>query len=166
MNIDSLRDYCRTFPNVSENIQWGNDLVLKVGPKQGGKMFAVACLDPSAPVRCSFKCTPEEFVELQERDGLIPAPYLARAHWVALERYDAVSDGEFRRLLKQAYELVAAKMPKRGRLTRVRGGDGGHGEGPNTETRSKRRPTPRIAKGSPTSKASRSSKGSRKKTPP
>ena len=115
MNIDRLREYCRTFPNVSENIQWGNDLVLKIGPKQGGKMFAVACLDASAPVRCSFKCTPEEFAELQERDGIIPAPYLARAHWVALERYDALGDAEFRRLLKQAYELVAAKMPARQR---------------------------------------------------
>lgn len=51
MNIDRLREYCRTFPNVSENIQWGNDLVLKIGPKQGGKMFAVACLDASTPVR-------------------------------------------------------------------------------------------------------------------
>jgi predicted DNA-binding protein (MmcQ/YjbR family) len=51
------------------------------------------------PVRCSFKCTPEEFTELQERDGIIPAPYLARAHWVALERYDALDDAEFRRLL-------------------------------------------------------------------
>ena len=113
MNIDSLRAYCRTFSNVSENIQWGNDLVLKVGPKQGGKMFAVACLDPATPVKCSFKCTPEEFAELQERDGIIPAPYLARAHWVGLERYDALSDPEFRRLLKQAYELVLAKMPAR-----------------------------------------------------
>ncbi|HEX2442953.1 MAG TPA: MmcQ/YjbR family DNA-binding protein [Vicinamibacterales bacterium] len=129
MNIDSLRAYCRTFPNVSENIQWGNDLVLKIGPKQGGKMFAVACLDPATPVKCSFKCTPEEFVELQERDGIIPAPYLARAQWVALERYDALSDAEFRRLLKQAYELVVAKMPARaraatraGRLRAVRAG--------------------------------------------
>jgi predicted DNA-binding protein (MmcQ/YjbR family) len=113
MNIDRLREYCRTFPYVSENIQWGNDLVLKVGPKQGGKMFAVACLDAATPVRCSFKCTPEEFTELQERDGIIPAPYLARAHWVALERYDALSDAEFKRLLKQAYELVLAKAPKR-----------------------------------------------------
>jgi predicted DNA-binding protein (MmcQ/YjbR family) len=115
MNIERLREYCRTFPDVSENIQWGNDLVLKIGPKQGGKMFAVACLDATAPLRCSFKCTPEEFTELQERDGIIPAPYLARAHWVALERYDALSDAEFKRLLKPAYELVLAKTPKRPR---------------------------------------------------
>jgi predicted DNA-binding protein (MmcQ/YjbR family) len=135
MNIDRLREYCRTFPNVSENILWGNDLVLKVGPKQGGKMFAVASLDAATPVKCSFKCTPEEFTELQERDGIIPAPYLARAHWVALERYDALSDTEFKRLLKQAYELVLEKMPKR--MHRAIGGDGGSGD--TTEERGQRR---------------------------
>jgi predicted DNA-binding protein (MmcQ/YjbR family) len=136
MNINSLREYCRTFPDVSENIQWGNDLVLKVGPKQGGKMFAVACLDPATPVKCSFKCTPEDFGELQEREGILPAPYLARAHWVALERYDALTDSELRRLLRQAYELVVAKMPKRQRTDSGRGG--GNGKGSKTEKRSKR----------------------------
>ncbi|MGH9312733.1 MAG: MmcQ/YjbR family DNA-binding protein [Vicinamibacterales bacterium] len=78
-------------------------------------MFAVACLDPAAPVKCSFKCMLQEFTELQERDGIVPAPYLARAHGLALERYDALGDAEFRGLLKQAYELVAAKMPARPR---------------------------------------------------
>lgn len=159
MNIDALREFCRTFANVSENIQWGNDLVLKVGPRQGGKMFAVACLEPTAPVRCSFKCTPEEFAELQERDGIIPAPYLARAHWVALERYDALSDAEFRRLLKQAYELVLAKMPRRVRA--ASGGDGGNGE--TTEKRDKRRlkrRIPRKARGARRGRAARARKRS------
>lgn len=122
MNIDTLRDYCRSFPNVSENVQWGNDLVFKVGPKQGGKMFAVACLDPSQRYRCSFKCSPEDFVDLQEREGIAPAPYLARAQWVALERFDVLGDAEMRRLLRQAYEIVAAKAPKTGKgVSRRRG---------------------------------------------
>jgi predicted DNA-binding protein (MmcQ/YjbR family) len=158
MNIDTLRTYCRTFPNVSENIQWGNDLVLKVGPKQGGKMFAVACLDPAAPVRCSFKCTPEEFVELQEYDGIVPAPYLARERWVALERYDALSDAEFRRLLRQAYELVVAKLSKR---TRAAGGGGGV-SGETTEQRGKRRRQRRISTKSSGARASQSVRTRRK----
>jgi predicted DNA-binding protein (MmcQ/YjbR family) len=158
MNIDRLREYCRAFSNVSENIQWGNDLVLKIGPKQGGKMFAVACLDASAPVRCSFKCTPEEFAELQERDGIIPAPYLARAHWVALERYDALGDAEFRRLLKQAYELVLEKMPARMRV--ASGGDGASGE--TTEKREKRRRKRRILRKARSSRAKMPARTKRK----
>jgi predicted DNA-binding protein (MmcQ/YjbR family) len=157
MNIDSLRDYCRTFPHVSENIQWGNDLVLKIGPKQGGKMFAVACLDATAPVRCSFKCTPEEFAALQEYDGIIPAPYLARAHWVALERYDALSDAEFRRLLRQAYELVLEKMPKRGRLVSGAGGESGG----TTEQRGQRRRKRRVTRRSSSERTPKTPRASR-----
>ena len=52
------------------------DLVFSVG----GKMFTVVCLDP--PHTVAFKCTPDTFAELVERDGIIPAPYLARAMWV------------------------------------------------------------------------------------
>ena len=34
-------------------------------------------------VAMSFKCDDETFAELVEQDGVIPAPYLARAKWVA-----------------------------------------------------------------------------------
>jgi predicted DNA-binding protein (MmcQ/YjbR family) len=89
-------------------MQWGDDLVFKVG----GKMYAVMPLIP-APVRLSFKCTPEEFADLVERPGVIPAPYMARAQWVALESFEALPRAEIKRLLRQSYELVFAKLPKK-----------------------------------------------------
>jgi predicted DNA-binding protein (MmcQ/YjbR family) len=88
-------------------VQWGDDLVFKIG----GKMYAVTATIPS-PVKLSFKCTPEEFAELTERQSIIPAPYLARAHWVALESFDALPRAEIKRLLEKAYQLVLAKLPK------------------------------------------------------
>jgi len=36
-------------------------------------------------VSLSFKASPETFADLTERPNIIPAPYLARAQWVALE---------------------------------------------------------------------------------
>jgi predicted DNA-binding protein (MmcQ/YjbR family) len=59
------------------------------------------------------KCTPEEFAELTERPGIVPAPYSARMHWVALENWDALSRTEIKRLVKLSYDLVFAKLPKR-----------------------------------------------------
>ena len=76
-------------------------------------MFAVATLDPKYEVKLSLKCTPEKFAELIEEDGIIPAPYVARYHWVALERYDALPARELKALLKIAYELVRDKLPKK-----------------------------------------------------
>jgi predicted DNA-binding protein (MmcQ/YjbR family) len=110
MNIDWLRQLCLSFPGATEQIQWGNDLLFKAG----GKMFAAAPLEP-APVCLSFKASPENFVELTERSGIIPAPYLARAQWVALESRDALRLEELARLLRESYDLIAAKLPKKTR---------------------------------------------------
>jgi hypothetical protein len=61
----------------------------------------------------SFKCSGENFAELTERAGIIPAPYLARAQWVALETKEALRKEELSGLLREAYELVFAKLPKK-----------------------------------------------------
>jgi len=54
-----------------------------------------------------------KFAELIEQDGIIPAPYVARYHWVALERFDALPQRELKELLKKAYQLVREKLPKK-----------------------------------------------------
>jgi predicted DNA-binding protein (MmcQ/YjbR family) len=100
------------FPGATEQIQWGYDLVFKVG----GKMFAVARLEP-APVFLSFKASAENFAMLPERANIIPAPYLARANWVALQNNEALATGELESLLRESYDLVAAKLPQKIRGT-------------------------------------------------
>ena len=115
--IDWLRTYCLSLPHTTEHVLWGDDLVFKVGSKTGGKMYAAAPMSPGR-ICLSFKCTPEEFAELTERPGIVPAPYSARMHWVALETADALSRSEIKRLVKISYDLVFAKLPKsaQGRL--------------------------------------------------
>ena len=108
MDIEWVRKMCTALPHATENVHWEDDLVFKVG----GKMFGVVTLEP-APVWMSFKCTPEDFAELVERPGIIPAPYLARAHWVALQTPNAMPPVELQRLLERAHELVLAKLPKK-----------------------------------------------------
>ena len=116
MDIDALRHFCLQFPHVTENVQWGYDLVFKVD----GKMFLVTPLEP-APVRMSFKASPENFAELCERPGVRPAPYMARAQWVALEQLNTLPDSELRELIGESYRLVFEKLPK-SRQQALRGG--------------------------------------------
>jgi predicted DNA-binding protein (MmcQ/YjbR family) len=108
MDVEWIRRVCMAFPHATEQVLWGADLVFKIG----GKMFAAAPLEP-ARVCLSFKCTPEQFAELTERPGVIPAPYSARALWVALESEDALPRAEIRELLRQSYDLVLARLPKK-----------------------------------------------------
>lgn len=131
VNIERVREYCMSLPQATESLQWGDDLVFKIG----GKMFAVLVLKP-APVWLSFKCTPEEFAELTERPGVIPAPYSARYYWVALETEEALGENELRRLVRNSYQQVLETLPRRTRLAL------GEGPRPKAKTKStdKRRP--------------------------
>lgn len=108
MALPWVRKFCLSLPHATEDVKWGHDLVFCVGKK----MFAVTCLEP-AKNALSFKCSPEVFAELVERPRIIPAPYLARAHWVALEDEDALTRQELEPLLRSAHEQVFAKLPKR-----------------------------------------------------
>jgi predicted DNA-binding protein (MmcQ/YjbR family) len=107
MDIEQLRQLCLSFPGATEQVQWADDLVFKVG----GKMFAVVPLVP-ARVWLTLKADPEEFNELTERPGIIPAPYLARAKWVSIESRDAISQAETAALLRKSYDLVTAKLSR------------------------------------------------------
>jgi predicted DNA-binding protein (MmcQ/YjbR family) len=109
MNIDWLREHCLSLPHATETAQWGDDLVFKIS----GKMFAVVALEPSAANHLAFKCTPEKFAELTEIPGIIPAPYMARAMWVAFEDLNALRADEIRALIRESYDLVFAKLTKK-----------------------------------------------------
>jgi len=106
MDIDSIRQYCLSFPNSKENLQWGDNLCFKVG----GKIFVILGLDE---LRVCFKTAPDVFAELVEREDIRPAPYVGGYKWVMLDRLDAVSDDEFRELVRQSYEMVSTKVPKK-----------------------------------------------------
>jgi predicted DNA-binding protein (MmcQ/YjbR family) len=116
MDVERLRAYLLSLPDVVETMQWGDNLVYWVGDKAvGGKMFALASLTPDHDAVLSFAAGEERFAELVEREGLAPAPYLARAHWVAVESWTTLPAHELKELLAAARELIYAKLPKRTR---------------------------------------------------
>ncbi|HEY6369751.1 MAG TPA: MmcQ/YjbR family DNA-binding protein [Candidatus Sulfotelmatobacter sp.] len=107
MNVDEIRAYCLAFPQVTENIQWGDDLCFKIR----GKIFVILALT-AVPQKLCCKCSPERFAELVEREDIGPAPYVGRYKWVILNRLDALRSDELRYMLRQSYEMVAANAPK------------------------------------------------------
>ena len=108
MTVDEIRDYCLAFPDAAENLQWGDDLCFKIA----GKIFVIVALT-AIPQKVCFKCAPEVFAELIEREDIRPAPYVGRYKWVILNRLDALSRSELRDLIRQSYEMVRAKAPKK-----------------------------------------------------
>jgi predicted DNA-binding protein (MmcQ/YjbR family) len=108
--IDWVRAFCLSLPHTTEKVQWVHDLLFCIG----GKMYCVVNLEPGlSPTKVAFKCTPEKFAELIEIEGIIPAPYMARNHWVAFTDMDALRPAEIKELIQNSYSLVLQKLPKK-----------------------------------------------------
>lgn len=106
MKVGEIREYCLGFPDATENLQWGDDLCFKIR----GKIFAIVGLDNP---RLCFKCTPEAFAELIEREDLRPAPYVGRYKWVMADRLDALGADETKELIRQSHSMVAKNTKKK-----------------------------------------------------
>jgi predicted DNA-binding protein (MmcQ/YjbR family) len=111
MTIEQVQLLCESFPGVTTDIKWENHLCFNVG----GKMFMITAPD-EVPVNASFKTTDEDFEMLTEREGFIPAPYLARYKWVKIDDISRFTSAEWKQYAKRAYQLVYDKLPAKVRL--------------------------------------------------
>ncbi len=111
MNAERMRDFLLSLPHVVETEQWGG-LLFWVGDKAiGGKMFAVLDLNGGRGRPISYPAGQERFHDLLEIDGIIPAPYMARIFWVAIERWDVHGPAVWQSELSAAHALTYAKLP-------------------------------------------------------
>ncbi|WP_394779406.1 MmcQ/YjbR family DNA-binding protein [Undibacterium sp.] len=108
MNHKKAREFCTKLPGAVAATKWGSSLVFSVGDK----MFAATSHDKDRERGFSFKVDRERFLELTDRPGIIPAPYLARASWIRVMDIAGLEDAEARALLHRSYELVFAKLTK------------------------------------------------------
>ncbi len=108
--VDWVRQFCLSLPHTTEKVRWEHNLLFCIADK----MYCVANLEPGmGPSKISFKCSPEKFAELVEIEGIIPAPYSARLFWVSITEADALRQTETQALIKEAYEIVRANLPKK-----------------------------------------------------
>lgn len=114
MDNERIREICMSMPGVKETVNWGHHLVYWAGDRDiGGKMFAMTDLDGSGFGVLWFHCGAERFHELLEIEGISASPYLAKAHWVTMERWDVLRARQVEEELKRAYDLICARLPKR-----------------------------------------------------
>jgi predicted DNA-binding protein (MmcQ/YjbR family) len=116
MDVERARAFLLTLPHAVETMQWGDNLVFWVGDKAiGGKMFCLLNLTAGVRQVASYSAGAERFAELVEQEGIVPAPYMARIHWVAVERWNVLRNAEWESELQAAHAITLAKLPKRTR---------------------------------------------------
>ncbi len=108
MNLEELQKVCKKLKAVTEDVKWGHDLCFCVGEK----MFLVAGLDEH-PTTASFKVPDEDFDEMCQRDGFIPAPYMARNKWVRIDDISRLTKKEWEHFAKQSYDMIKSKLTKK-----------------------------------------------------
>jgi predicted DNA-binding protein (MmcQ/YjbR family) len=110
MKTAEVEKFLLSLPHATVNVQWGNDRVFKIA----GKMFAVIGVhDDKTSGGMSFKASEESFRILTELPGIVPAPYLARAHWVALDKPTRLPVKELKAYLTRAHTIVASGLTKK-----------------------------------------------------
>ncbi|MEO5805590.1 MmcQ/YjbR family DNA-binding protein [Devosia sp.] len=86
--------------------QWRDDSVAKVG----GKIFALLDRDPG---EIWLKASPMAYDLLTELPGIRPAPYFARASWVAIAPESPLSQDEVKAYITEAHRLIASRLSRR-----------------------------------------------------
>lgn len=107
-DVDWIRKLCLSFPDVTEDMPWGDDLCFKIR----GKIFTGVVLSDGRFPRITLKASPESFHELLEIEGISPAPYVGRYKWIQIASSNLLPSSELESLIRQSYEMVAAKAPK------------------------------------------------------
>ena len=114
MDNERIRAICLGLPHVVETVNWGHHLVYWAGDREiGGKMFAMTDLDGTGTGVLWFHCGAERFHELLEVEGIVGSPYLAKAHWVTVERWDVLRPRQVEEELRRAHALIWEKLAKR-----------------------------------------------------
>lgn len=107
MTVEDIRSIALKLPHATEDIKWGNDLCFCIAEK----MFCVTSLEGS--VKISVKVHEHDFDELCQRQGFVPAPYLAKSKWILIDTSEKLTKKELERFIKKSYGLIKDKLPKK-----------------------------------------------------
>lgn len=108
MDIEFLRENALELPHTTEDIKWEKNLCFLVYDK----IFMMVSLD-EVPTRASFKVPKESFTDIIAQDNFKQAAYLAKGQWITAEDVSKLSPKECVQLVKQSFDLIKAKLPKK-----------------------------------------------------
>lgn len=107
MTAEEIQKKSMSFKAVTQDVKWENHLCFNIGDK----MFLILGID-QVPVTASVKVSDEDFDGLCQKEGIIPAPYLARHKWVKVDDINRLSPKDWDRLIEHAYGFVKSKLSK------------------------------------------------------
>ena len=109
MNIEELREYCLSLPGATEGFPFDDRIYVFF---IAGKMFCATNIETYAYI--NVKCDPEKAIELREQyPDILPGYHMSKKHWNSLRTDGNLSDQLIRAWIRDSYELVISKLPKK-----------------------------------------------------
>lgn len=112
MHIEEYRDYCLSFPGVTEEFPFDSEtLVFKVY----GKMFALTGVENFSSI--NLKCDPEKAEELREKYAAVkPGWHMNKKHWNTVLMDGSIPDTHVKEWIKDSYDLVLKGISLKNRV--------------------------------------------------
>ena len=109
MNVEEVREYCLSLPNVTEHFPFDDiTLVFKIG----SKMFALISLENAVSI--NLKASPEDAISQREQySDIIPGWHMNKMHWNTVYFNGKLSDKLLKQLIEDSYKLVHDKLTKK-----------------------------------------------------
>ena len=107
MNIESIREYAISLPDVIEGFPFGESvLVFKVV----AKIFLLLPLDEEI-LQFNVKSDPEKAIELREEypETVLPGYHMNKKHWNTIIVDGRLSNSQLKEMILHSYELVRGK---------------------------------------------------------
>lgn len=109
MNIEDLRTFAISLPDVTEGFPFGEETLVF---KTNNKIFLLVSLD-SEPMQFNVKCEPEKAIELREEyDCVLPGYHMNKKHWNTIIVNGTLTNKQLQEMVQHSYILVAPKKKK------------------------------------------------------
>lgn len=105
MNVEEIREFALSMPDVSEGFPFGETVLVF---KTNGKMFLLLPLD-NIQVQFNVKCEPDLALELREEfpDTVLPGFHMNKKHWNTIIVDGKLSKSRLREMIKHSYVLIS-----------------------------------------------------------
>jgi predicted DNA-binding protein (MmcQ/YjbR family) len=109
LNLESIRDFALSLPDVEESLPFGPDVLVY---KTAGRMFLLLPLD-TEDLRFNVKCEPERAIDLREHypEAVLPGYHMNKTHWNTVVAGKGMRDAEVLEQIRHSHALISA-MPK------------------------------------------------------
>lgn len=111
MNIEQLKQFCIELPGANEELKKepANLLSYKVSDKK----YAYFKTSEPEKWRFSLRVSPERFLELTDQQGIKPARYMHRFHWVTIVNVESINEEYLKELVLWSYNKAKSSLSKK-----------------------------------------------------